>query len=155
MSVDEVKKTPAKKPIAKKAPVKKTEDKLSPELSRKIEFLKKNPNANIVVLTDNEKGSSSNAMFGSLSTIDGSKKFINEMLNLKIEVNDYDEFIKEYAIYAKDNFELTQSLKKVTNSSIKLLNMAKKTSSITNGRLRKTVEDRKKPSFNNKTEEKK
>ena len=62
------------------------------ELQGKINYLLDNPTAKVVKLSDPQKGSTSNQLFGLITSIDLAKPILTDVLNFKIDVKDHQKF---------------------------------------------------------------
>lgn len=115
-----------------------------PDIDKKIELLKRFPDAKVVILSDNERGSLSNFLFSSMGVIDQARNEFKNVLNFKTEVTDTKEFYAGFAEYSEAYEKLMTALKEVEKHSIDLLTQFKKPSSIRSGMLRGMIERDKK-----------
>ena len=113
------------------------------ELQGKINYLLDNPTAKVVKLSDPQKGSTSNQLFGLITSIDLAKPILTDVLNFKIDVKDHQKFFTLYADYGKNYKEVIELLKKLENLGIDLLKCLDKEQDIRNKRLRSRVFDKK------------
>ena len=113
------------------------------ELQGKINYLLDNPTAKVVKLSDPQRGSTSNQLFGLITSIDLAKPILTDVLNFKIDVKDHQKFFTLYADYGKNYKEVIELLKKLENLGIDLLKCLDKEQDIRNKRLRSRVFDKK------------
>lgn len=144
MSNDETKKI---------APLNINQINLNDELEKKISYLKENPDARIVRLSDPQKGSTSQQLFGLISSIDTIKPVLNDILNFKIDLKEPNEFYQKYGNYGKEYKEIVEKLKNLEKLGLELLKEISDETSIKNKRLRERVfvKETQKPDENEKT----
>lgn len=128
------------------------------DLQRKISYLKENPEAKIVRLSDPQKGSTSQQLFGLISSIDTIKPVLNEVLNFKIDLKEPNKFYQLYGNYGKEYKEIVDKLKNLEKLGLELLKEIGDENAIKNKKLRERVfqkEEKKKdtPEINNEKKE--
>lgn len=129
-------------------PIVAVENKL-PDIEQKIALLRRFPDAKVVILSDNERGSLSNFLFSSLGIIDQARNEFKSVLNFKTEVTNNKDFYAGFAEYSESYEKLMTALKDVEKHSINLLSQIKKPSAIRSGMLRGMLERNKKQSKKN------
>ena len=120
-----------------------------PDIEQKIALLRRFPDAKVVILSDNERGSLSNFLFSSLGIIDQARNEFKSVLNYKTEVTNNKDFYAGFAEYSEAYEKLMTALKDVEKHSINLLSQIKKPSAIRSGMLRGMLERNKKQSKKN------
>lgn len=130
MSNDETKKIP---------PLQITSLNVNDDLEKKISYLKENPDARIVRLSDPQKGSTSQQLFGLISSIDTIKPVLNDILNFKIDLKEPNEFYQKYGNYGKEYKEIVEKLRNLEKLGLELLKEINDESAIKNKRLRERV----------------
>lgn len=113
------------------------------ELQGKINYLIENPTAKVVKLSDPQRGSTSNQLFGLITNIDLVKPILTDVLNFKIDLKDHAKFFAQYADYGKNYKEAIELLKKLEKLGIDLLKFVENEQDIRNKRLRSRVFDKK------------
>lgn len=119
-------------------------DNLPENLQKKIEFLIRNPDTTLVRLSDDGKGSISNALLGNLQNIDRTRSVLTDMLNFKTETESVEDFLLNYTEYAKDLNSALELLKEAGKKGLELAALMKNPNEIRDRRLRETIKSTKK-----------
>jgi hypothetical protein len=118
----------------------KTFDALPDQMKHQITFMLQNPDSTKVVrLSDNQRGSTSNMLYGLIANIDLVKPVMQDIINFKTQTKSLEDFFSAYAEYGTKYHAALELLRELEKDGIELLKHIKNPKDIRNRRLRARV----------------